>query len=45
MKKPKMCHQDMMHSLGGVADKRPLYMYMKEMVSGGNIPQNERSSN
>ena len=44
MKKPKMCHQDMMDSLG-VADKRPLYMYMKEMVSGGNFPQNERSSN
>ena len=24
-----------MDSLGGVADKRPLYMYIKDMVSGG----------
>ena len=30
-----------MNSLG-VADKRPLYMYMKEMVLGEISPQNEK---
>ena len=31
-----------MDSLGGVANKRPIYMYMKEMVSGENFPQHEK---
>ena len=33
-----------MDSLGVVADKGPLYMYMKEMVSGKISPQNEKKS-
>ena len=33
-----------MDSLGGVADKGSLYMYMKEMVSGEIFPQNEKYS-
>ena len=33
-KNPAKFHKYSMDSLGGVADKRPLYMYMKEMVSG-----------
>ena len=28
----------------GVADKRPIYMYMKEMVLGEISPQNEKKS-
>ena len=35
-------HKYPMDSLGGVADKRPLYMYMKEMVWGEISPQNEK---
>ena len=30
--------------LRGVVDKRPLYMYMKEMVSGEIFPQNSKNS-
>ena len=33
-----------MDSLGGVGDKRPLYMYMKEMVLREISPQNEKKS-
>ena len=38
----------LMDSLGGVADKGPLYMYIKEMVGGGispsKSPHNEKNS-
>ena len=30
----------LMDGLGGVADKGPLYMYIKEMVLGRNFPKN-----
>ena len=34
-----------MDSLGGVADKGPLYMYMKEMVLGEIPPQMKKIPN
>ena len=37
---PAKFHKNPTDSLGGVADKRQLYMYMKEMVSGGKFPPN-----
>ena len=41
---PAKFQKNPIDNVGGVVDKGPLYnyMYMKEMVSGGNFHQNEK---